>query len=81
MVMSTLIIFKVVFAIFLPFEVSTFSYFVLDYWRRKREPTPVFLPGGSLGQNSLAGYTPWGRKQLDTTEQLALTLDYLEASH
>ena len=31
-------------------------------WRRKWQPTPVFLPGKSHGQKSLAGYSPWGRK-------------------
>ena len=35
--------------------------------RRKWQPTPVFLPGKSLGQRSLVGYSPWGRKELDTT--------------
>ena len=30
--------------------------------------TPVFLPGKSHGQRSLAGYSPWGRKELDMTE-------------
>ena len=29
-------------------------------WRRKWQPTPVFLPGESHGQSSLAGYSPWG---------------------
>ena len=29
--------------------------------------TPVFLPGESLGQRNLAGYSPWGCKELDTT--------------
>ena len=38
--------------------------------RRKQQPTPVFLPGKSHGWKSLAGYSPWGRKELDTTEQL-----------
>ena len=33
-------------------------------------PTPVFLPGKSCGQRSLAVYSPWGRKELDMTEQL-----------
>ena len=37
-------------------------------WRRARQPTPVFLPGESHGQRSLAGYSPWGHKELDTTE-------------
>ena len=36
-------------------------------WRRKWQPTPVFLPG-KHGQRSLAGYSPWGHKELDTTE-------------
>ena len=31
-------------------------------------PTPLFLPGESHGQKSLLGYSPWGRKELDTTE-------------
>ena len=37
-------------------------------WRRAWQPTPVFLPGESHGQRSLAGYGPWGHKELDTTE-------------
>ena len=36
--------------------------------RRAWQPTPVFLPGESCGQRSLVGYSPWGRKELDTTE-------------
>ena len=32
------------------------------------QPTPVFLPRESYGQRSLAGYSPWGRKESDTTE-------------
>ena len=39
-------------------------------WRRKWQPAPVFLPGKSHGQRSLAGYGPWGCKELDTTLQL-----------
>ena len=39
-------------------------------WRRKWQPTPVFLPGESHGQRNLAGYSPRGRKESDTTEQL-----------
>ena len=31
-------------------------------WRRKWQPTPVFLPGKSHGQRSLVGYSPWGQK-------------------
>ena len=37
-------------------------------WRRKWQPTPVFLPGESHGQRSLAGDSPWGHKESDTTE-------------
>ena len=40
-------------------------------WRRTWQPTPVFLPGESHGQRSLAGYSPWGHKESDTTEQLS----------
>ena len=43
-------------------------------WRREWLPTPVFLPGEFHGQRSLAGYSPWGLKELDMTEQLTLTL-------
>ena len=32
-------------------------------WRRKRQPTPAFLPGKPHGQKSLVGYGPWGRKE------------------
>ena len=39
-------------------------------WRRKWQPSPVFLPGEFHGQRSLAGYSPWGHKGSDTTEQL-----------
>ena len=41
-----------------------------DPWRREWLPTPVFLPGASDGQRSLAGYSPWGCREPDTTEQL-----------
>ena len=37
-------------------------------WRRKWQPTPVFLPGEFHGQRSQMGYSPWGQKQLDMTE-------------
>ena len=40
----------------------------------EKQPTPVFLPGEFHGQRSLAGYSPWGSKELDTTEQLTLSL-------
>ena len=37
-------------------------------WRRKQQPTPVYLPEKFHGQRNLAGYSPWGCKQLDMTE-------------
>ena len=36
------------------------------------QPTPVLLPGEAHGQRSLAGYSPWGRKESDTTQQLRI---------
>ena len=42
----------------------------LDIWRRKWQPTPVLLPGESHGGRSLVAYSPWGRKESDTTERL-----------
>ena len=37
-------------------------------WRRKGQPIPVFLPGESHGQRSLAGYSPWGHIKSDMSE-------------
>ena len=48
----------------------TSQHFECIYWRRKWQPTPVFLPGKSHGWRSLVGYGPWGWKELDTTERL-----------
>ena len=39
-------------------------------WRRAWQPTPVFWPGEFHGQRSLVDYSPWGHKELDTTEHL-----------
>ena len=47
--------------------------FTLTQWRRKWQPTPVFLPGESHGWRSLVGYSPWGRKDSDTTHCLKFT--------
>ena len=41
-------------------------------WRREWQPISVFLPGESLGQRSLAGYSPWGHKEFDITEVTSL---------
>ena len=43
-------------------------------WRRKWQPTPVLLPGKSHGQRSAVGYSPWGSKESDMTEQLHYAL-------
>ena len=44
-----------------------------DPLEREWLPTLVFLPGEFHGQRSLAGYSPWGRKESDTTERLSLS--------
>ena len=43
-------------------------------WRRKWQPTPIYLPGKSHGQRSLVGYSPWGSKESDTTEWLSIDI-------
>ena len=48
--------------------------------RRAWQPTPVFLPGESHGQRSLGGYSPWGSKESDTTEQLKNITDSMDVS-
>ena len=45
-------------------------------WRRKRQPTPVLLPGKSHGQRNLGGYSPWSGQESDTTDH-APTPGYL----
>ena len=42
------------------------------------QPTPVFLPGEFPGQRSLAGYSPCGHKESDTTEQLTFSKAYIK---
>ena len=37
-------------------------------WRRKWQPTPVFLPGESHGQRNLVGHSLWGHKESHTSE-------------
>ena len=41
-------------------------------WSRKWQPSPVFLSGKFHGQRSLVGYSPWGHKELGTTDPLSL---------
>ena len=47
---------------------TSLSFFTFMHWRRKWQPTPVFLPGESQGQWSLMGRRLWGRTESDTTE-------------
>ena len=47
---------------------TSLSLFTFMHWRRKWQPTPVFLPGESQGWGSLVGCCPWGHTELDTTE-------------
>ena len=47
--------------------VTSLSLFTLMHWRRKWQPTPVFLPGESQGQGSLVGGRLWGRTELEVT--------------
>ena len=48
--------------------VTSLSVFTFMHWRRKWQPTPVFLPGESQGRGSLVGCRLWGRTESDTTE-------------
>ena len=55
----------------LPPYVLVIQYFCnLLTWRRKWQPIPVLMPGKFRGWRSLVGYSPWGPKESDTTEQL-----------
>ena len=47
---------------------TSLSLFTVMHWRRKWQPTPVFLPGESQGQRSLMGCHLWGRRESDTIE-------------
>ena len=48
--------------------VSSLSLSTFMHWRRKWQPTPVFLPGESQGQESMVGWRLWGHTESDTTE-------------
>ena len=48
--------------------VPSLSLFSFMHWRRKWQPTPVFLPGESQGRQNLVGCRLWGRTESDTTE-------------
>ena len=47
---------------------TSLSLFTFMHWKRKWQPTPVFLPEESQGQRSLVGCCLWRRTELDTTE-------------
>ena len=47
---------------------TSLSLFTFMHWRRKWQPTPVFLPGESQGRGSLVACHLWGRTESDTTE-------------
>ena len=47
---------------------TSLSLFTFMHWRRKWQPTPVFLPGEAQGLGSLVGCRLWGRTESDTTE-------------
>ena len=49
---------------------TSLSLFSFMHWRKKWQPTPVFLPGESQGRGSLVGCRPWGLTESDMTEQL-----------
>ena len=49
-------------------RVVSLSLFPFMHWRRKWQPTPVFLPGESQGRGSLVGCRLWGLTELDMTE-------------
>ena len=50
-------------------QLSDFTFiFTFTHWRRKWQPTPVFLPGESEGWGSLVVCCPWGCADSDTTE-------------
>ena len=47
---------------------TSLSLFTFMHWKKKWQPTPVFLPGESQGWGSLVGCRLWGRTESDTTE-------------
>ena len=47
---------------------TSLSLFTFMHWRRKWQPTSVFLPGESQGRGNLVGFHLWGRTESDTTE-------------
>ena len=56
---------------------TSLSLFPFMHWRRKWQPTPVFLPGESQGWGSLVGCRLWSRTESDTTEGLSSSKPYV----
>ena len=52
-------------------SMGSLSLFTFMHWRRKWQPTPVFLPGESQGRGSLVGCHLWSRTESDMTERLS----------
>ena len=50
-----------------------------DPLEKEVQSTSMFLPGKSHGQRSLVGYSPWGPKELDTTERFQFTYNITNA--
>ena len=50
-------------------------------WKRKQQPTSVFLPGKFHGQRRLAGYSPWGCKELDRLSNWVHTYTYTHTQY
>ena len=62
---------------------TSLSLFTFMHWRRKWQPTPVFLPGESQGHGSLVGCCLWGRTESDmtkATQQQRLVIAFLPKS-
>ena len=54
------------------YDITKTDYVYRGPWRKKWQPTTLFLPGKVHRQRSLAGYSPWGHKKSETAEQLTL---------
>ena len=51
---------------------TSLSLFTFTHWRRKWQPTPMFLPGEFLGRGSLVGCRLWGHTESDTTQRFSI---------
>ena len=56
-------------------QVTSVSLFAFMLWRRKWQPTPVFLPGESQGRGSLVGCHLWAHTESDTTEAASTAVE------